>query len=100
MACCGDRRVQQRAHAGSGPSRPALRGGAAASAPVVFEFNGRRAIVVTGPLTGVTYRFARPGTRLAVHRADAPSLMSVPGLGPAPRTSATAGSKPPRSENV
>ncbi|MGA8159994.1 MAG: hypothetical protein WA374_03760 [Acidobacteriaceae bacterium] len=49
---------------------------------VTFEFNGGNSIVVTGPATGTTYRFSAKGMRLTVHAADAPSLVSVPGLRP------------------
>ena len=80
MSCCGDRRHAARS-ASTGAARPAgpLRVAPSAS-PVMFELAGRRAIVVTGPLTGAVYRFGQTGARLPVHAADAASLISVPGL--------------------
>ena len=60
-----------------------------ASAPVAqpmryshafFEYVGATAMTVTGGGTGKTYRFDRPGVRLAVDPIDEPSLRSVPNL--------------------
>ncbi len=84
MSCCGNRRSAQRAHFGSPVAAPPPRAArAVASAPpIVFEYRGGGTLVVTGPLTGVAYRFAGTGARLTVHGADAPSLVSVPGLKP------------------
>ena len=82
MSCCGDRRHAARS-AFAGAARPMGPLPVAPSAgPVMFEFAGPRAIVVTGPLTGAVYRFSQTGARLAVHAADAASLISVPGLRP------------------
>lgn len=93
MSCCGGRRAAQRSN--SHQSRPAFaqaRTSASAAGTstraaqppkhVTFEFNGANSIVVTGPATGATYRFPAQGARLTVHAADAPSLLSVPGLRP------------------
>ena len=85
MSCCGNRRSVQRARHASPVPAPVPRPtrSAAPAPPIVFEYRGTGTLVVTGPLTGVAYRFAGTGARLAVHAADAPSLVAVPGLKPA-----------------
>jgi len=84
MSCCGNRRTAQRARLGSPVAAPTPRAARTVVSvpPVVFEYRGAGTLVVTGPLTGVSYRFAGAGARLTVHGADAPSLVSVPGLKP------------------
>jgi len=87
MSCCGSNRAVQRTsnqtsnHSArpthSNPTRPM---GSVLVKHVTFEYNGPTAITVTGPATGVTYRFSGKGVRLPVHGSDAPSLVSVPGL--------------------
>jgi hypothetical protein len=54
-----------------------------ATGPVEFVYDGPGRLIVTGPLTGSQYIFAGPGARASVHGADAPSLVTVPGLRPA-----------------
>lgn len=83
MSCCGQQRFV--AHTStSQSSRSTVPATAAHSAATpsdpVFEYVGATALVVTGPVTGRTYRFDRRGTRLAVSRHDAPSVMHVPHL--------------------
>jgi hypothetical protein len=51
-----------------------------AAAPVEFEYVGRTALTVTGPLSGQRYRFAAPGARLLVDGRDAFALATVPVL--------------------
>jgi len=93
MSCCGGRRAAQRTNHQPQPVLAHERTSSGASAGtatrgilplkhVTFEFNGVTSIVVTGPATGTTYRFSAKGVRLTVHAADAPSLVSVPGLRP------------------
>ena len=93
MSCCGGHRAAQRTSHQSQPAPVEARTSAAVSAGasmrgvlpmrhVTFEFNGVNSIVVIGPATGTTYRFSTGGGRLTVHAADAPSLVSVPGLRP------------------
>jgi hypothetical protein len=51
-----------------------------------FEYLGATSLLVTGPVTGRTYRFDRRGDRRTVSRHDAASLLHVPTLRPvAPR---------------
>ena len=87
MSCCGGNRALQRtsyrasANSVRGPASAAARTiGNVPVRHVTFEYNGPTAMTVTGPATGVTYRFSGKGVRLSVHGSDAPSLASVPGL--------------------
>jgi hypothetical protein len=79
-----------------GRARPSFRPGGIVDAPAmagaVFEYVGRTALTVTGPATGVVYRFAAPGARQKVDPRDRPALMKVPIL----RMVATASSSEPR----
>ena len=50
--------------------------------PIEFEYSGQGELTVTGPLSGVVYRFTPSVRRVRVHGADAPSLLSVPGIRP------------------
>jgi hypothetical protein len=77
MSCCGSQRSALRAQA---PTASPTRTHHWASRAVDFEHTGTGALTVTGPLTGTVYRFSGPGARVRVHGADAPSLVSVPGL--------------------
>jgi len=52
------------------------------SGPIDFEYAGNGELTVTGPLTGIVYRFTANDRRVRVHGSDAPSLLSVPGLIP------------------
>lgn len=75
--CCGRNRTQMRATV-SPPSRPAV------NAPpqklpshVSFVNIGNTAITVKGPITGLEYRFDRPGARLEVDWRDRILLASI-----------------------
>jgi hypothetical protein len=45
-----------------------------------FQYTGSGRLTVTGPITGTVYYFSTTGETITVHGADAPSLVSVPGL--------------------
>jgi hypothetical protein len=78
MSCCGSRRSAFRP-----ASTFSARTGSAAfqsTASTVFEYTGHTHLAVTGPVTGLTYRFDAHGQRLPVHGDDAASLHSVPSL--------------------
>lgn len=89
MSCCGGNRASQRSARRTSPASAQRQ---TASGPkseqnvpvkhVTFEYTGPTAITVTGPATGSTYRFSGRNERVLVHGADAPSLLSVPGLQP------------------
>ncbi|MGJ5816643.1 hypothetical protein [Paludibaculum fermentans] len=76
MSCCGSQRAAARP-AQTGPSGEARHWN---SGGVQFEYSGQGQLVVTGPLTGMVYRFGGGAGRVSVHGSDAPSLVSVPGL--------------------
>lgn len=80
MSCCGSQRKAMRGAPASTHSQPEPRHRAAA--PAEFEYNGPGQLTVTGPLTGVVYRFHARGARVRVHGSDVPSLLYVPGLKP------------------
>ncbi len=92
MSCCGrGKSIQRPAYAGMAPHSGSTHryaggrstaAGTAPQTPQTFEYSGPGAIVVTGPLTGTRYQFAGSGARVAVHPADAPSLVGVPGVKP------------------
>ncbi len=84
MSCCGNKRLR---FAGPAPaSTRATPPPATFRAPVVrradmfFEYVGRTALTVTGPVTGLRYRFSASGARLAVDAADQPSMAKLPQL--------------------
>lgn len=45
-----------------------------------FEYTGRTAMTAVGPVTGLRYRFAGPGSRLAVDLRDRRRLAEIPHL--------------------
>jgi hypothetical protein len=70
--CCGRNRLQQRA-AMAAPARPT----APAPARVSFVNQGNGALTVRGPVTGIEYRFDRPGARVEVDARDRILLASL-----------------------
>ena len=81
MSCCGSPR-QFSAGPPAPVPLPAAEHGAPPSSHTVFEYLGRSALLIAGPVTGRPYHFAAPGARLAVQRDDAASLLRVPVLRP------------------
>ena len=79
MSCCGSQRTAYRQQSSAPTTGEADYW---TSGPVEFEYLGSGQLTVTGPLTGVVYHFASPGSRVIVQGSDAPSLLSVPGLKP------------------
>jgi hypothetical protein len=80
MSCCGKgRTTYSQADIGS---TPPPENQYRISTPVEFEYVGQGELTVTGPLSGVVYRFSPSARRASVHGSDAPSLLSVPGLRP------------------
>jgi len=83
MSCCGKHRQQLAFQNAPQPQqRPTARphGASAIPARVVFEYDGRTALVVVGPISGTRYRFNGPRARLAVDPRDRRSLAAVPHL--------------------
>jgi hypothetical protein len=77
MSCCGSQRAAARTAQSPGASGETRHWSTGA---VQFEYSGQGQLVVTGPLTGMVYRFGGGMGRVSVHGSDAPSLVSVPGL--------------------
>jgi hypothetical protein len=78
MGCCGKNRSTIRVvenheppRVTFTPSRPSFQ---------YFEYVGATGITAFGPVTGRRYRFATPGTIVAVDTRDAPSMSGVPNL--------------------
>jgi hypothetical protein len=46
----------------------------------LFAYRGRTALTVTGPSSGLIYRFAAPGARVRVDPRDAIALRRIPVL--------------------
>jgi hypothetical protein len=83
MSCCGNKRAQfltQSAWARQTgpPTRP--RAQAVTPPKVVFQYTGKTAMVVIGPISGRRYRFDSQGTRVEVDPKDRRSLSAVPKL--------------------
>jgi hypothetical protein len=45
-----------------------------------FEYTGRTAMTVIGPVSGVRYRFDAPGSRIAVDLRDRKTVAAIPQL--------------------
>ena len=80
MSCCGNSRsaLNQSSAGATQPTESQYW----VSGPVEFEYSGQGELTVTGPLSGVVYRFTASTRRVSVHGSDAPSLLAVPGLRP------------------
>ena len=76
MPCCGGKRAQFR---GVVPPRAPVPARVVTGAHA-FEYVGRTALTVTGPVSRKTYRFDRPGARVEVDSRDVMSLLSIPAL--------------------
>jgi hypothetical protein len=79
MSCCGSQRSALRQEMGVPERRETQYW---TSAPIEFEYSGQGELTVTGPLSGIVYRFTASTRRVSVHGSDAPSLLGVPGLNP------------------
>lgn len=75
--CCGRNRTQMRT-AASPPLRPVVNTPAQKPPSHVSFVNiGNTAITLKGPITGIEYRFDRPGARLVVDWRDRILLASI-----------------------
>jgi hypothetical protein len=80
MMCCGRSRIGTQlglANRASSASVPAAPG---ELQQPTFEYVGKTALTVIGAISGVRYRFDRPGARIRVDRRDQVSLDRVPVL--------------------
>jgi hypothetical protein len=81
MPCCGSRRVRAAIPAPKREQGPRAVGSApAALPPVIFEYTGKTALAVTGPITHAIYRFSVPGARVPVDARDAGAVAAVPNV--------------------
>jgi hypothetical protein len=79
--CCG--RGREAPSASPGRAAPKRASGAVAHGirvGVTFVYGGNTALTVTGPVSGLIYRFDRPGARLIVDPRDCNAMRSVPHL--------------------
>jgi len=77
MSCCGSQRASMRQEPLSGTGRQAEYW---SPGPTDFVYAGPGQLSVTGPLTGIEYRFTSGGPAVRVHPSDVASLANVPGL--------------------
>ena len=76
--CCGQRRSQA--------SMGGTLGGGAKQAPrpvqraVLYQYTGATGMTVTGPVSGLVYRFALPGVQVQIDARDASSMAGLPNL--------------------
>jgi hypothetical protein len=80
--CCGQNRALARAAAlaATPSSRPAPHASPAQPSAIVFEYAGIGSASIRGPVTGQTYRFARPGDRVRVDPRDRVGLSRLSSL--------------------
>jgi hypothetical protein len=76
--CCGNRSSMPTAASRGGAPKPSARPAQLAGIP--FEYTGPTALTACGAITGISYRFTRPGAQLRVDRRDAPAMIAVPHL--------------------
>ena len=74
MSCCGKSRMQ------AGRNYSSAEGAPAAAKTVLFEYVGRTALTIIGPVTRTSYRFDSPGARVTIDPRDRNSLYLVPVL--------------------
>jgi len=76
MSCCGKMRDKAVAEGVDGQllQREARR------TTAVFEYVGRGGVTALGPVSGIQYRFPKPGARVTIDARDARALSRVPVL--------------------
>ena len=74
MSCCGKTRMQ------AGRNDSSAEGAPPPAKTVLFEYVGRTALTIIGPVTRTSYRFDSPGARATVDSRDRNSLNLVPVL--------------------
>jgi hypothetical protein len=78
MSCCGQSRRQAPTKIEGSMIKPPMR------RTIQFEYTGRTALNVVGPVSGVQYRFGRPGARVTVDARDAAAFARMPILTKSP----------------
>ena len=77
MSCCGSQRASMRHERPSADGRTTTYW---SPGPTEFVYTGHGRLTVTGPLTGMEYRFTGGGPPVMVHPSDVASFAAVPGL--------------------
>lgn len=80
MGCCGSGNRSPGWMQASRPAASPVRATPARYSHAFFEYTGPTALTAVGRATGKSYRFDRPGARVAVEPADEASLRGVPQL--------------------
>ena len=76
--CCGRERTQLRTPAKPSVARPAnVAQPQRPQSPASFVYTGNTALTVTGPASGIQYRFAHPGARVDADPRDRILLASL-----------------------
>jgi len=74
MSCCGQGKSRS---VNTGVRQEALR---VPVQTVQFEYTGRTGMTISGPVSGASYRFENPGSRVTVDYRDRASFTRVPVL--------------------
>ncbi len=75
--CCGKNRMQQRTGTPNKPRADVSSGGQQRRQTVSFVNVGNTGVIVQGPISGIEYRFDRPGARVEVDPRDRVLLASI-----------------------
>jgi hypothetical protein len=83
--CCGNNRTAVYQTRVASPTGRAVQTSAAfgirqRSSAAYFEYTGKTAMTVMGPVSGTRYRFAATGDRVTVDLRDSKHLAAVPNL--------------------
>jgi hypothetical protein len=83
--CCGKNRTGMSQTRVASPANRAVQASSAVatrqlSSVAYFEYTGKTALTVVGPVSGMRYRFAAPGSRVAVDLRDRKHFAAVPNL--------------------
>lgn len=78
--CCGRGKARVQGGTVHSVAAPVARFETRAHGAPIFEYIGRTALTVFGPISGAPYRFNGPGSRLAVDPRDRPALAVIPVL--------------------
>jgi hypothetical protein len=80
--CCGRSRTANRYAIPNRISTVQVPASFALQSGPAFEYAGATALTVVGPITGIRYRFNRPGSRVHVDPRDSGAMARVPVLKP------------------
>jgi hypothetical protein len=78
--CCGRNRQARQYNVPNRVAAWPVAGNAGLPPGSAFEYLGRTALTVVGPVSGARYRFDRPGSRIHVDPRDRTALQRIPVL--------------------